>query len=301
MANGKVLVLIPAYRDVELSNTIKSALKNAEDPDNLYFGILNQYGPETRNILNLFRGGGKRFKILEVAWQEAQGEGWARHLLEELYRDEEFVLQTDAHMQFGKSWDKIAKDNLKQCKDEKAILSSYPIKFEYGKNNETVIEAGLRTRVELHPGKGKFNFESSIINVPEEEHEMKKVLYATGGMEFYKGEMLEEIRWIKDIVFTGGEVVRSAVLWTHGYNVYTPVGLPIYHHYGRFGMHKFWEDVADVPELRNAYAKSLKNSDEIVEEVMSGKIDRVRNYFGKERTLADFLKRYQKDKAIYCD
>lgn len=297
MGNSKVLMLIPAYRDVELSNTIKSALRNAEDPDNLYFGILNQYGPETRNILNLFRGGGKRFKIIEVAWQEAQGEGWARHLLEELYRDEEYVFQTDAHMKFGKSWDKIAKENLKACDDEKAILSSYPVKFEYGQNNEIIIEDGSRTRVELRPGKGRYNFESSIINVPEEEKQMKKVLYATGGLEFYRGEMLNEVRWIKDIVFTGSEMVRSAVLYTHGYNIYAPVGLPVYHHYGRQGMHKFWEDVADIPELKTAYGKSLRGSEEIVEEVMSGKIDKVRQYFGKERALIDFLKKYQKDKA----
>lgn len=296
MKNEKILLLIPAYRDLELKSTIKSALKNADKPENLRFAILNQYGPETKNVLSLFRGGEKRFKIVEVPWQEAKGVGWARHLLEDLYRDEEYVLQIDAHMLFYKGWDTVLKDNMAWCKDERAVISSYPVKYEYDKDGKVVIETTERSRVELHPGKGRYVFESGVIKVPEDDKSPVKTLYATGGLEFYKGEMLRDVRYNAEIIFAGEEVVRSAQLFTFGYNIYEPIGLPIYHHYGRMNHHKFWKDMCEEPELKEYYMKINKRSDEIVDAIMSGNISGFEQYFGEERPITDFLNLYQKDK-----
>lgn len=296
MKNEKILLLIPAYRDLELKGTIKSALKNADKPENLRFAILNQYGPETKDALSLFRGSEKRFKIVEVPWQETRGLGWARHLLEDLYRDEEYVLQIDAHMVFGKGWDTIAKENMDWCHDEKGVISSYPIKYEYDKNGKVVIETTERARVELYPGKGRFDFDSGVIKVPEGDKTVVQTLYATGGLEFYRGELLSEARYNTEIIFTGDEAVRSAQLFTFGYNIYQPVGLPIYHHYGRFEQHKFWKDMYEEPELKDYYIRINKRSDEIVDAIMSGNIAGFEQYFGKERSIAEFLKLYQEDK-----
>ena len=296
MKNEKILLLIPAYRDLELKNTIKSALKNADKPDDLRFAILNQYGPETRNILDLFRGSEERFRIVEVPWRETKGVGWARHLLEDLYHDEEYVLQIDAHMLFGKGWDTIAKENMGWCHDEKGIISSYPIKYEFDKDGKVAIETKERARVELYPGKGRYVFDSGVIKVPENDSSPVKTLYATGGLEFYRGEILADVHYNAEIIFAGEEVVRSAQLFTFGYNIYQPIGLPIYHHYGRMNHHKFWKDMCDDPELKEYYMKINKRSDEIVDAIMSGDISGSEQYFGKERLIAEFLELYQKDK-----
>lgn len=292
MGNEKILILIPAYRDIELANTIKSALRNAKRPEKLCFGVLNQFGPETSEILKLFHGD-KRFRTIEMSWQDVQGEGWARGLLEGLYRDEEFVLQTDAHMIFEKDWDEKLKENLEWCQDEKAVLSSYPIQFSYDEDGKTAIETTARVRVELRPGKGRYNFESSVVEVPEGDNEMKKTLYATGGMEFFRGELLKEVHYFKEIAFTGSEIVRSAQLYTFGYNIYAPIGLPIYHHYGRQSEHKFWDDMQEASELKDFYDELMEKSDKIVDEIMNGEIADFGQYFGKEQPITKFLKQYR--------
>ena len=292
MGKDEILILIPAYRDVELSNTIKSALKNAGKPEKLRFGVLNQFGPETSEMMSLFRGD-KRFRIIEMSWQDVQGEGWARGLLENLYRDEEYVLQTDAHMLFVKDWDEELKDSLGRCNGEKIVLSSYPIKFEYDDDNKTVIETEDKVRLELRPGKGRYNFESSVVDASESDNKMKKSLYATGGMEFFKGELLKEVHYFKEIAFTGSEIVRSAQLYTFGYDIYAPVGLPIYHHYGRQSEHKFWDDMQEIPELKDFYDALMTRSDKIVDDIINGKIDGFERYFGNKRSISDFLKQYR--------
>lgn len=291
--NGKILILIPAYRDYELSNTIKSALKQAEKPENLVFAVVNQYGPESKGALDLFRGGGKRFRLVEVPWQETLGVGWVRHLLEELYRDEEYVLQIDAHMQFGKNWDKIAKENWKACKDERAVISSYPVRFDFDEDGKVKADRGKNKLVRLRPAKKKYTFVSSVVSVEDKKPE--KTLYVTGGMEFYKGEMLKDVRYIKEIAFTGEEVVRSLQLWTHGYNVYAPVGLPIYHHYGREEEHRFWNDMQKDGRLKKFYDEMMERSNKMVDEIMSGKIEKYQKYFGTKRTVQSFLEKYASD------
>ena len=150
---GKIFIEIVSYRDLELKRTIDSALSQAIHPEKLIFGIVHQYDEQTLRLLDEYRGDA-RFKIMEIDWCEARGVGFARALAEMLYVDEEWVLQIDSHMQFGKGWDMELIRQWQMCNDSKAVLSTYPAWYRYEKKRnvpfeEMIDRSGPRNRTAI--------------------------------------------------------------------------------------------------------------------------------------------------------
>jgi hypothetical protein len=88
----KIFVQIAAYRDPQLIPTIKNMLENAKRPKNLRIGIARQFSPEDGfDDLQEFEKD-KRFRILNIPYQEAEGVCWARNLVQQLYQGEEYTL-----------------------------------------------------------------------------------------------------------------------------------------------------------------------------------------------------------------
>ena len=77
---SKIFIQIASYRDPQLIPTLKDMIANAKKPKNLVFSIARQFS-ETDGFDNLdeFRND-KRFKILDIPYQDARGVCWARNL-----------------------------------------------------------------------------------------------------------------------------------------------------------------------------------------------------------------------------
>ena len=82
---SKIFIQIASYRDPQLIPTLKDMIANAKKPKNLVFAIARQFS-ETDGFDNLdeFRTD-KRFKILDIPYQDAKGVCWARNLTQQLY------------------------------------------------------------------------------------------------------------------------------------------------------------------------------------------------------------------------
>ncbi len=122
----KIFVQIAAYRDPQLVATIKNMIENAKKPKNLIIGIARQFHPEDGfDDLSEFMGD-KRFRILNIPYQESKGVCWARHQVQQLYKGEEYTLQIDSHMRFAPNWDDEMIKMIKQLQKkghEKPLLS----------------------------------------------------------------------------------------------------------------------------------------------------------------------------------
>ena len=113
-----IFVQIASYRDPDLKNTIQSMVDNAKYPNNLVVGICRQYHPnDTFEDVDKWRDD-KRFKILDVKYNETKGVCWARNQIQQMYGGEKYTLQIDSHMRFAKDWDvemiKMIKDLQKE-------------------------------------------------------------------------------------------------------------------------------------------------------------------------------------------
>ena len=101
---SKIFVQIANYRDPEVVPTIKDILEQADKPENLTFGICNQYHEDDEWSLDEWRDD-ERFTIQDIVWNESKGLCWARSEIQKMWKGEEWTLQIDSHHRFAEGWD----------------------------------------------------------------------------------------------------------------------------------------------------------------------------------------------------
>ena len=67
-----IFIQIASFRDPQLLPTIQDIIKNAKYPENLRFGICNQYNEEDSFNINSYKND-SRFKIIDVIDSESKG------------------------------------------------------------------------------------------------------------------------------------------------------------------------------------------------------------------------------------
>ncbi len=175
----RIFISIASYRDPELQWTIKSAIENANNPDNLYFGVVHQgVDSELFSFDNI-----KNISLTKMHPKEARGAGFARAKAMELYSGQEYFLQIDSHTRFVPGWDSISIDQLNRAKNisghSRVLLSYFPAPYEpernggmfLVKNNPKIKSYPTRQKILLNKRKQwtaeRFEFESKLKENPE--------------------------------------------------------------------------------------------------------------------------------------
>jgi hypothetical protein len=258
----RIFISIASYRDPELQWTIKSAIDNANNPENLYFGVVYQgLESELPDLLYV-----KNLSITKMHPKEARGAGFARSKAMELYSGQELFLQVDSHTRFQQGWDDIAIDQLSRAKNisghNKVILSYFPAPFDPErnggmhliKNNPKIKPYPTRQKLSLNKRKQwtaeRFEFESKIKENPELSQTV------LGGFMFSDASIINEVPYDPEISFFGEEVCFAMRAWTRGWDIYSPSKNIVYHFYSRGGYDKIWKD-------RNLRGISWKELEEI--------------------------------------
>jgi hypothetical protein len=257
----RIFISIASYRDPELQWTVKSAIENANNPNNLYFGIVHQgLDSEIFNFEDV-----KNITVIKMHPKEARGAGYARSKAMELYSGEEYFLQIDSHTRFTPGWDSIAIDQLSRAKNisghNRVLLSYFPAPFEpernggmhLVRNNPKIKPYPTRQKVLLNKRKQwtaeRFEFESKIKENPELSQTV------LGGFIFSDGSIVQEVPYDPEISFFGEEVCFAMRSWTRGWDIYSPSKNIVYHFYSRGGYSKIWKD----RNLRNQSWKELED------------------------------------------
>jgi hypothetical protein len=258
----KIFISIASYRDPELQWTIKSAIQNANNPDNLYFGIVHQgLDSEIFNFEEI-----KNISVTKMHPKEARGAGYARAKAMDLYSGQEYFLQVDSHTRFAPGWDSTSIDQLNRAKNisghSKVILSYFPAPFEPERNggmhlitnSEKVKPYPTRQKISLNKRKQwtaeRFEFEDKTKENPELSQTV------LGGFMFSDGSIVKEVPYDPEISFFGEEICFAMRSWTRGWDIYSPSKNIIYHFYSRGGYNKIWKD-------RNLRGTSWKELEDI--------------------------------------
>jgi hypothetical protein len=257
---NKIFISIASYRDPLVLTTINSAIENADNPDNISFGLVIQ--DLDRDIPNFEKY--KNISIIKMHPRDAMGAGFARSKAMSLLKDEDFFLQIDSHTVFEKSWDTNAIKELKYAQElssnKKVILSYFPPPFhiESGnkifiiKNNKMQPPYPTRQRPKLNKRKEwtaeRFDFEDK--NKPE----LSTTVLA--GFIFAESNLIKEVPYDPEISFFGEEICFAIRAWTRGWDIYSPSKIILYHFYTRGGYSKIWKD-------RNIRKISWKEVEEI--------------------------------------
>jgi hypothetical protein len=228
----KIFLHLPAYREPELVPTIKDALAQATHPERLVFGICRQYNPEDGfDNLDEFRSD-SRFKIYDMIYTEAKGLPYARAIInEKLLQNEDFVLQLDSHHRFVQGWDCLLIEWYAQLKAEgyNPILTGYlPYYNPFNDPADRTMEPWLQEAASFYPHGTIFIRPTGI---PDWENLTKPFpsRFMSGHFSFGPNRWAKEIRHDPDIYFSGEELNLTIRSFTHGYDLFHPHRLVIWH------------------------------------------------------------------------
>jgi glycosyltransferase involved in cell wall biosynthesis len=287
----KIFVQIAAYRDPQLIPTIKNMLENAKRPKNLRIGIARQFSPEDGfDDLQEFEKD-KRFRILNIPYQEAEGVCWARNLVQQLYEGEEYTLQIDSHMRFAPNWDDEMIKMIKQLQKKghkKPLLTGYVSSFDPDNDPTGRVQEPWRMAFDRFIPEGAVFFLPETIPGWQDLKEPVPARFYSAHYCFTLGQFSTEVQHNPEYYFHGEEISIAARAYTWGYDLFHPQKVLIWHEYTRKGRTKQWDDDKKWVDRNNKshlLNRKLFGMDGLEQESHDGQYG-----FGTERSLRDYEK-----------
>jgi hypothetical protein len=286
----KIFVQIAAYRDPQLIPTIENLLGNAKKPKNIVIGVARQFHPEDGfDDLSKYEKD-KRFRILNIPYTESKGVCWARHQVQQLYGGEEYTLQIDSHMRFEKNWDEEMIKMIKQLQKKghkKPLLTGYVSSFDPDNDPDARVREPWRMAFDRFTPEGVVFFLPETIPGWQEMKEPVPARFYSAHYCFTLGQFSTEVQHDPEFYFHGEEISITVRAYTHGYDLFHPHKVLIWHEYTRKGRTKQWDDDKDW-YLRNT-ACHVKNRQllGVDGEKYNGDYS---EWFGTERTIRDYEK-----------
>ena len=289
MGNGKIFIQIASYRDPQLIPTIKDCIKNAKKPDKLVFSIAWQHAPEDAwDNLDEFKDD-KRFKIVDINYLDSKGACWARNQLQQNYSGEEYTLQLDSHHRFIENWDeeliKMYKQLVKKG-HKKPLLTSYVSSFDPDNDPGARIQQPWKMNFDRFIPEGAIFFLPATIDDYKERTEPVPARFYSAHFAFSTGKFAQEVQHDPEYYFHGEEISIAVRAFTHGYDLFHPHKVVVWHEYTRKGRKKQWDDdIQWVTKNVHSHSRNRKLFE------MDGEVNDIDfgiYGFGTERTLEDY-------------
>ena len=296
-----IFVQIAAYRDPDLPATLHNLLEQAAHPDRLRFGIclqLAEKDPMAWREPAFPDHSHQQVKLVAAA--DSRGACWARSQAQGFYDDERFLLQIDSHMRAVKHWDELLLQTWSHCDDPKAVLSVYPNGFQQPCQLQTSTLPVMAAKEFDNYGILKFQ---GISRFKLSEYQPAKPLpnaFIAGGFLFGPGEIVKKVPYDPYLYFYGEEISMSVRLWTHGFNIYSPNQLLLFHLYKSGAQNDdqsptHWSDHNDWFQLNrrslvrvHTLLESLSAAQSNLQPTIDDVDDLNHFWLGNERSLQDY-------------
>ena len=211
----KLFVMIYAYRDLELDGTIKDLYAKADNPRDIYCGVINADDTAYKNKR-------KSVRVKNVDYTKYHGCGRACYeILTELYQGEDYIVKIDPHTRFAKGWDTYYKQFMK---DDRVICSRCLGYHEDGKyddfKNIYTVPVGWNS--------------GQVIELKQAELKQwpKEVLFFQAGFFIAPASWVKKVGYDPYITMWGEESDLSMRTFLAGYKMFA-VAPKVFHLYGR--------------------------------------------------------------------
>jgi hypothetical protein len=317
---ASIFVQIPSYHDQELLPTLQNIIETSSGNNIVNFGIHNGFyknpifdEKELKSVSTK-----SNISVLSSAFPENIGVGISRFLANSFYDGEDFYLQTDSHMRFAPGWDDCIISNYEHISYEygieKLILSCYPSRYNYFKENNNQIEhydgtyrdhLTPPTRMVLHEHSevAMFLNEHLKMNVPLQK--IKYVfsnIYMSGALAFSVGEY-SLIKPNIQIIGQYEEMLTAFRAYSHGFDVHPPQFNIAYHLWRSRTVNEtstieendeaVFYNKRRFPDydclINNFNLGIVKNLEEIKDIIINNRIDD--QAFGVERDFQDLMRK----------
>jgi hypothetical protein len=286
-----IFVQIASFRDPQLNPTLQDLISKAKYPKKLRIGICNQFNENDEFNLDHYRKD-KRFRIIDVKDIDSPGVCWARNQVQQLYSGETYTLQIDSHMRFEQDWDDILINMLKDLQSKgypKPLLTGYVSSFDPDNDPQGRVTEPWRMTFDRFIPEGAVFFLPEVIPNWRELSGPIPARFYSAHFCFTLGEFSNEVQHDPEYYFHGEEISVGVRAFTHGYDLFHPHQVIIWHEYTRKGRTKQWDvdkewfKKNDKSHSRNRRLFSMDG--EVFDPIEFGKYG-----FGTERTLEDYEK-----------
>jgi hypothetical protein len=286
-----IFVSIAAYCDPLLGFTMERASANASDPDALHFGVVDQspFTPPPKYPRPA------HLSYVRIDPVDARGPCWARALAMSFYAGEDWFLQIDSHMDFDPEWDRrlVAQAGKLMAGRAGLALSAYPNAFVMQDGmpvrkpvTDKVLANAVKAGQRFEEGHPVLKFEAQ----PVETDAPVPAFHLAAGCLFAPGRLANEFPYDPRLYFHGEEQALTLRLFTHGWDIFHPPGLPIHHLYGdapgSAERAKHWDSAEDrgrAVKWKELEGLSRKHLQDLVSRAPLGVYG-----LGRRRSLADY-------------
>ena len=235
-----LFISIAAYREFELVNTVRDAIRQAASPGRPRFCICWQHSAD-ESLDGLEND--PRVDIIEVPHDRGQGVCWARNRIQQRYRGETYSLQIDGHHRFSQDWDQTLIDMLETLRAggvAKPVLTGYlPA---YDPDNDP---AG-RVQTPWFLGFDRFEPAGVVFmrpyTLPEPAGAPVATPFWSAHFSFSDGCFNTEVAIDPHGYFHSEEIGTAVRAWTSGYDFHTPHRVVLWHEYTRKRRICHWQD-----------------------------------------------------------
>ena len=231
----KIFISVASYQDPLLLETLCSAYQNAENKDNLVFGVCEQadigINVQSINFIDQIK-----YELLDPVM--AKGPCWARARIQHLISNEDYFIQIDSHTIFAKNWDKILINYhswLEECLENNFVITGYPRGFKPNKelnsfelNTSYKKTLGITFREKRMFEDGYYSMQKSF---PANTNLPAKGLLVAGGFIFARKEFASLIPYDPKFYFHGEELSVALRLFTNMWDVVHIPRIPLFHLY----------------------------------------------------------------------
>ena len=242
----QIFISIASYRDLYLPFTIDSALSNAVHPDRLVFGICWQFD-ESENLDRFIHD--PRFRIRRYPFTASLGYGWSRAEVQKLYDGEKYHLLVDSHSAFAPGWDENLIAQLESKPGAKPLLTTSSPPFTLDASKKVIfpwagtIDDGVPLmRCEIIRPDGWLDIQMSD---ERKSQRHQTTPYTCCNFVFTHGRWIVEVPEDPAMINAGHEGPLSLRTYTHGYDIYLPDEIQVWHldydNYPNGYRHKVWE------------------------------------------------------------
>ena len=245
--DARIFVSVANYRDAETGPTVRDAITQAAHPRRVVFGVLSQVVPGVD--AGCLAPEGPSVRQLCVHAGSSLGACWARHrILTELRQDEPFVLQIDSHTRFAPGWDERFLRMWLGLHNPRAVLSCHPV--PYTPPRQLADPAIPLTRPKAFNEQGILALRSHSLAWADRPAQPLRLAFVGAGCIFAPAAAFDQVPYDPYLYFQGEESTLSARLFTHGWDVYAPNDVLLYHDYTHDrGRPKHWQDNRDWTHL----------------------------------------------------
>ncbi|MBF0460175.1 MAG: hypothetical protein HQL87_02150 [Magnetococcales bacterium] len=287
-AKPTIFVSVASYRDSECPWTLADMFAKAKHPERVFAGVFWQVAPEDPEAWRQVPERSAQVRGRTVDAATSLGVCWARSRIQtELWQGEEYYLQIDSHSRFAPDWDETLLAVLAACPSPKPVLTTHPIRYEPPDTRSPdvlpILTAGRfnDTGVLMPKAKG--------LTPPFVPDQPAPTAFIGAGLVFAASTMIREVPYDPNLYFHGEEVSLAARLWTHGYDLFSPNRVILYHDYTDRGRRRHWSDHQDWPTLNRRSEARLHHLLEIKQTTDAEALRDLDRYgLGQQRTWQEY-------------